>query len=75
MKADVLPESVDVLLPLVQVMLHPGYQAFTNIRLAKAEREVGHFLLVAFQTEDLAHRDHVEVEKILGDDTCIVSNI
>ena len=55
--------------------LHPGDQALAHIRLAETEREVGNFLLVAFQTEDLAHRDHVEVEKILGDDTCIVSNI
>ena len=45
--------------------LHPGNQALAHIRLAETEREVGHFLLVAFQTEDLAHRDHVEVEEIL----------
>ena len=36
-KADVLPEGVDVLLPLLKIVLNPGYQALTNISLTKAE--------------------------------------
>ena len=52
-KADVLPEGVDVLLPVLRVVRHPGYQALTQVSLTKTETEVRHFLLAALQTEDL----------------------
>ena len=48
MKADVLPEGVDVLLPLLQIVLHPGYQSLAHVSLTEAEREVRNFFLVAF---------------------------
>ena len=58
-QTDVLPQCVDVLLPVLRVVRHPGYQAFAQVGLAETKTEVRHFLLPALQTEDLRHGLHI----------------